>query len=82
MVAGTGHAEADIIAHAQANGLRLPGARAVIEFDTVTEGLASPVLREAPGFVGGGFTAGGASEFVMPNMPLSQLSNVTVRIVP
>jgi hypothetical protein len=64
------------------SGNLIPGARAVIEFDTVTEGLASPVLRDAPGFVGGGFTAGGASEFVMPNLPLSQLLNVTVRIVP
>jgi hypothetical protein len=39
----------------------------VIEFPTPSEGLASPVLRSDPGFVGGGRTAGGAREFVLPN---------------
>jgi len=49
-------------------GNLIPGPRAIIEFDAVTEGLASPVLRQgAPGFVGGGFTAGGAREFVIRN---------------
>jgi hypothetical protein len=57
------------------------GSRAVIEFDAVTEGLASPVLRDAPGFVGGGLTAGGAREFVLPNLSISELSNVVVRIL-
>jgi RHS repeat-associated protein len=42
----------------------------VIEFSTPAEGLASPVFRTDPGFVGGGFTAGGAREFVLPNGPI------------
>jgi hypothetical protein len=63
-------------------GNTIPGPRAVITFDTVTEGLASPVARDAPGFVGGGFTAGGVREFVLPNLSVSSLSNVSVRIVP
>jgi RHS repeat-associated protein len=63
-------------------GASIPGPRAVIEFDAVTEGLASPVFRDAPGFVGGGRTAGGAREFVLPNLQIDQLRNVTVRIVP
>jgi len=40
----------------------------VIEFATPAEGLASPVFRANPGFIGGGRTAGGAREFVLPNM--------------
>jgi RHS repeat-associated protein len=63
-------------------GNLIPGARAVIEFDTPAEGLASPILRSNPGFVGGGFTAGGAREFVLPNLGISELANATVRIVP
>jgi len=46
----------------------------VIEFDTPW-GIATPVFRNDPGFVGGGRTAGGAREFVVPNLPLNQLSN-------
>jgi hypothetical protein len=57
------------------SGQVITGARAVITFDTVTEGLASPVARGAPGFVGGGITAGGAREFVMPNLPVNSLPN-------
>jgi hypothetical protein len=64
------------------SGSLIPGPRAVIEFDAVTEGLASPVLRDAPGFVGRGMTGGGAREFVLPNLRLDQLQNVTVRVVP
>lgn len=56
--------------------------RAIIEFDTVTDGIASPVMRTNPGFTGHGLTAGGAREFVIPNCPISDLNNVTVRYVP
>lgn len=63
-------------------GALIPGPRAVVEFDAVTEGLASPVLRNSPGFVGRGLTAGGAREFVLPNLRLEQLQNVTLRVVP
>ena len=42
----------------------------VIEFNTPAAGLASPVLRTNPGFVGGGRTLGGAREFVIPNGPI------------
>jgi len=42
----------------------------VIEFPTPSSGIASPVSRNNPGFVGGGRTAGGAPEFVIPNGPL------------
>ena len=64
------------------SGSLIPGPRAIIEFDAVTEGLASPVLRDAPGFVGRGMTGGGAREFVIPNLRLEQLLNVTIRVVP
>jgi len=42
----------------------------VIEFPTPSSGIASPVFRNNPGFVGGGQTAGGAREFVIPNGPI------------
>lgn len=62
-------------------GELIGGPRAIIEFDAVTEGLASPVFRTTPGFVGGGRTAGGAREFVLPNLEVDSLTNVTIRIV-
>ena len=39
----------------------------IIEFPTPRSGIASPVNRADPGFIGGGRTAGGAREFVVPN---------------
>jgi RHS repeat-associated protein len=57
------------------------GPFAVIEFDT-PGGIASPVFRTNPGFVGFGLTAGGAMEFVLPNLTLEELTNVTIRTVP
>jgi RHS repeat-associated protein len=39
----------------------------IIEFPTPSSGIASPVNRPDPGFIGGGRTAGGAREFVIPN---------------
>jgi len=56
-----------------ANKLTIPGSSSgfqVLEFPTPSSGLASPVFRSNPGFVGGGRTAGGASEFVIPNGPI------------
>jgi len=52
----------------------------VIEFPTPSSGLASPVNRLDPGFVGGGVTGGGAREFVLPNGPVP--ANATWRVVP
>jgi len=39
----------------------------LIEFSAPPSGLASPVFRTDPGFIGGGRTMGGAREFVIPN---------------
>ena len=50
----------------------------VIKFPTPTEGLASPVFRTNPGFIGGGRTAGGAPEFVVPNGPVPAGSTTTI----
>ncbi|MEZ0469088.1 polymorphic toxin type 10 domain-containing protein [Luteimonas salinilitoris] len=52
----------------------------IFEFQTPQSGVASPVFRTNPGFLGGGRTAGGAREFVLPNMPIPP--NATVRTVP
>ena len=57
------------------------GPFAVIEFD-VPAGIASPIFRTNRGFVGFGRTSGGASEFVVPNLTLEELVNVTTRVVP
>jgi hypothetical protein len=58
------------------------GPFAVMQFDTPASGLASPVFRNTPGFVQGGLTGGGASEFVLPNLPVSGLRNLTTHIIP
>ena len=42
----------------------------VFEFPTPQSGVASPVFRTDPGFIGGGLTSGGAREFVIPNGPI------------
>jgi len=51
----------------------------VIEFQTPSAGVASPINHANPGFVGFGRTAGGAREFVIPNGPIP--ANATTRIV-
>lgn len=61
-------------------GLRR-GPFAVVEFDA-PQGVASPVFRTDPGFVGFGRTAGGAREFVVPNLRLEDLPNTAVKVVP
>ncbi len=52
-----------------ADRLGIPPSRSftIIEFATPVEGVASPISRSNPGFVGGGLTVGGAREFVIPN---------------
>jgi len=52
------------------------GLLAVIQFPTPRSGLASPVNRLDPGFIGGGRTAGGAREFVLPNGPIPAGSRI------
>lgn len=53
----------------------------VIEFPTSSvTGIATPINRTNPGFIGGGQTAGGLSEFVIPNGPLPAGS--TTKFVP
>jgi hypothetical protein len=51
----------------------------VIEFSAPAQGIASPVLRDNPLFIGKGFTAGGAREFVIPNGPIPL--GASIRIV-
>lgn len=47
--------------------LRL-NSNAVVEFRLKNpSGIASPINRTDPGFVGGGRTAGGAREFIIPS---------------
>ncbi|KQW60423.1 MULTISPECIES: polymorphic toxin type 10 domain-containing protein [unclassified Ensifer] len=72
---------AERLALVDESGNLLPGRRAIIEFDTPASGVASPAFRSNPGFVPGGYTAGGAREFVIPNMNVNDLKNVTIRIV-
>lgn len=50
----------------------------IIEFNT-PEGIATPVNRNNPGFVGHGTTAGGAREFVVPNGPIPQNATIIIR---
>ena len=51
----------------------------VIEFPTDSvSGISSPINRMNPGFVGGGQTAGGASEFVIPNGPIPEGANIRI----
>ncbi len=62
------------------DGKPIPGPFRVLEFDTPA-GIASPIRRTNPGFVGGGRTAGGAREFVIPNYSTDSLLNLTTRRV-
>jgi len=54
----------------------------VIEFDTPSFGIASPVNREIPGFIGGGLTQGGAREFTLPNLKIDELQNIRRFTIP
>lgn len=50
----------------------------VIQFPTPSQGLASPVFRSDPGFIGRGLTSGGAPEFVIPNGPIPPGATTTI----
>jgi Novel toxin 10 len=50
----------------------------VFEFPTPSQGIASPVFRSNPGFIGGGLTSGGAPEFVIPNGPIPAGATTTI----
>ncbi|MEO0510060.1 MAG: polymorphic toxin type 10 domain-containing protein [Verrucomicrobiota bacterium] len=52
----------------------------VTEFATPPNGLATPINRLDDGFIGGGRTAGGAREFVIPNGPIPP--GATTRTIP
>ena len=58
------------------NGNPVKGPFRLIEFDTPTEGLAQPYNRGNNGFVNGGKTAGGVTEYMLPNAKIKDLSNV------
>jgi hypothetical protein len=62
-----------------AQRLTIPGSPSgfrVVQFPTPQSGIASPVFRPDPGFIGGGRTAGGAREFVIPNGPIPAGSTI------
>lgn len=63
------------------NGNLVKGPFRVIEFDTPVEGLAQPYNRLNKGFVNGGKTAGGATEYILPNLQIKNLKNVTERTI-
>ncbi len=52
-----------------------PTGYSVITFET-PQGIATPINRNIPGFVGGGRTAGGAREFVVPNQPIPKNAKI------
>ena len=63
-----------------ANKLTIPESGSgfkVIEFNTPNNGIASPINRSDPGFVGKGKTAGGAREFVIPNQKIPTNAKIT-----
>jgi RHS repeat-associated protein len=49
----------------------------VVTFPT-PQGIASPIHRNLPGFVGQGRTAGGAREFVIPNQPIPKEAKIKI----
>jgi RHS repeat-associated protein len=51
-------------------GIPASDAYTVIQFPTPSAGIASPIMRNIPGFIGRGLTSGGAREFVVPNGPI------------
>jgi hypothetical protein len=59
------------------DGSLVRGPFRIIEFDTPTSGLAQPFNRANTGFINGGKTAGGATEYVIPNVSITELKNVT-----
>jgi RHS repeat-associated protein len=66
----------------QETGKLIEGPFAVLEFNTPSSGLASPVFWSYLGFSPGGYTLGGAREYLLPNIMLTELQNLVIRIVP
>jgi hypothetical protein len=63
-------------------GNLLQGPFGIVEFTLHSlRGLASPVFRMDPGFVGFGRTAGGAREFVIRNRRVRMSRNINLRIL-
>lgn len=52
----------------------------IFTFPTPAEGIATPIYRTDPGFVGFGRTMGGAREFTIPNQPIP--ANATKKVIP
>ncbi|WP_276090962.1 polymorphic toxin type 10 domain-containing protein [Pedobacter sp. JY14-1] len=52
----------------------------IFTFPTPTGGIATPIYRSDPGFVGFGRTMGGAREFTIPNQPIP--ANATKNVIP
>ena len=50
----------------------------VIKFPAPAQGIASPINRLYPQFIGRGRTAGGAREFVIPNQPVPHGSTINI----
>ncbi|MBS1735143.1 MAG: hypothetical protein JSS98_00885, partial [Bacteroidetes bacterium] len=65
----------------RSDGTLIKGPFRLIEFDTPSEGLAVPFNRTNPGFINGGKTLGGANEYVLPNLKLTKLKNVTYKVI-
>lgn len=63
------------------DGSLVKGPFRVIEFDTPTSGLAQPLNRTNTGFINGGKTAGGVTEYVVPNVKISELKNATQTVI-
>jgi hypothetical protein len=62
------------------DGSLVKGPFKVFEFNT-PQGIASPINRTTPGFIGRGVTAGGASEYTVPNLKIDELTNLRSYIV-
>lgn len=71
---------ADKLTLVDEKGNFLLGPYAIFEFDT-PKGIATPVFRNNPGFVGFGKTQGGAVEYVVPNLKREELNNLNIRII-
>jgi hypothetical protein len=62
------------------DGSLVKGPFKVFEFNT-PQGIASPINRTTPGFIGRGVTAGGASEYTIPNLKIDELTKLRSYII-
>lgn len=67
--------------HPSFQSSNLPIPQSVKRFLKHANGLASPVFRTNPGFVGLGRTVGGAREFVIPNRRVQVSRDIHLRIL-